>query len=124
MTPNRSAVGTLSSGKSDKSPSSSKWSSTLRLRRPVMSKIWRMSAAASSSTTYCKTGLRPNGSISLGWALVKGKRREPMPATGTTAFRTVTPLITTRPSCLQLFWFREKVWLAKTIAFRDGWLAC
>src|SRR5437867_8336316 len=40
---------------------------------------------ASSSTTYCTTGLRPTGSISFGCDLVAGSRRVPRPATGTTA---------------------------------------
>ena len=43
----------------------------------------------SSSTTYWTTGLRPTGSISLGWDLVAGSRRVPKPATGTTAIVTV-----------------------------------
>src|SRR5581483_6741852 len=48
-----------------------------------------MPACAISSTTYCTVGLRPTGSISLGWDLVAGSRRVPGPATGITALRTV-----------------------------------
>src|SRR5713226_4323290 len=44
-----------------------------------------MPAPASSSTTYCTTGLRPTGSISFGCDLVAGSKRVPRPATGTTA---------------------------------------
>jgi len=40
-----------------------------------------------SSTTYCKTGLFKMGSISLGMALVAGKKRVPAPATGIMALR-------------------------------------
>src|SRR6478752_6994313 len=44
-----------------------------------------MPTRVNSSTTYCTTGLRPTGSISLGCDLVAGSRRVPRPATGTTA---------------------------------------
>src|SRR6266545_687106 len=52
---------------------------------PVTNSRRRTPERASSSTTYCTTGLRPTGSISLGWLLVEGSRRVPWPATGTMA---------------------------------------
>src|SRR5579871_2779163 len=44
--------------------------------------------AAASSTMYWMMGLSTIGSISLGWALVAGKKRVPRPAAGKTALRT------------------------------------
>src|SRR5262245_8797644 len=55
---------------------------------PVTKSTWVIPACAISSTTYCTVGLRPTGSISLGWDLVAGRRRVPAPATGITALRT------------------------------------
>src|SRR5487761_1988548 len=45
-------------------------------------------AATASSTAYWMTGLSTSGSISLGWALVAGRKRVPHPAAGKTALRT------------------------------------
>src|SRR4051794_32345971 len=45
-------------------------------------------AATASSTAYWMIGLSTSGSISLGWALVAGRKRVPHPAAGKTAFRT------------------------------------
>lgn len=47
-----------------------------------------MPAAAASSTAYWMSGLSTTGNISLGIALVAGKKRVPKPATGNTALRT------------------------------------
>src|ERR1700704_5331661 len=44
--------------------------------------------ATASSTTYWMVGLSTSGSISLGWALVTGRKRVPRPAAGNTALRT------------------------------------
>ena len=44
--------------------------------------------ACASSTAYWTTGLSTTGSISFGTALVAGRKRVPMPATGKTALRT------------------------------------
>ena len=44
-------------------------------------------AAAASSTAYWISGLSTTGSISLGCALVAGRKRVPKPATGNTALR-------------------------------------
>src|SRR5690625_2222558 len=44
-------------------------------------------AAMASSTAYWIKGLSTTGSISLGMALVAGKKRVPIPATGKTALR-------------------------------------
>src|SRR5438445_7570582 len=52
---------------------------------PVTNSTRRMPDSVSSSITYCTTGLRPTGSISLGWLLVDGSSRVPCPATGTMA---------------------------------------
>src|SRR5262249_25563896 len=58
------------------------------LPRPVMMMIWSQPAARASSTPYWMMGLSTSGSISLGWALVAGKKRVPSPAAGKTALRT------------------------------------
>src|SRR5689334_8251400 len=47
-----------------------------------------MPAATASSTPYWMTGLSTSGSISLGCALVAGRKRVPQPAAGKTAFLT------------------------------------
>src|SRR5712692_10849288 len=44
--------------------------------------------ATASSTTYWMVGLSTSGSISLGWALVTGRKRVPRPAAGNTPLRT------------------------------------
>ena len=44
-------------------------------------------AATASSTPYWISGLSTSGSISLGVALVAGRKRVPMPAAGKTALR-------------------------------------
>src|SRR5919106_3837345 len=64
----------------------SKWSSIARLLRPVTKIISVIPAAAASSTAYWMSGLSTIGSISLGLALVTGRKRLPRPATGKTAF--------------------------------------
>src|SRR5688572_13339153 len=45
-------------------------------------------AATASSTAYWMIGLSTSGSISLGCALVAGRKRVPQPAAGKTALRT------------------------------------
>src|SRR5688500_8568720 len=57
-----------------------------RLLRPVTKIISVIPAAAASSTAYWISGLSTIGSISLGLALVTGRKRLPRPATGNTAF--------------------------------------
>src|SRR5437764_14662918 len=47
-----------------------------------------MPAALASSMAYWISGLSTTGSISLGIALVAGRKRVPSPATGNTALRT------------------------------------
>src|SRR5581483_7632496 len=64
----------------------SKWSSMARLCRPVTKIMSVMPAAAASSTAYWMSGLSTTGIISLGLALVTGRKRLPNPATGNTAF--------------------------------------
>ncbi len=55
------------------------------LARPVTKISSVMPAATASSTVYWINGLSTIGNISLGLALVAGKKRVPMPATGNTA---------------------------------------
>ena len=47
-----------------------------------------MPARTASSTTYWMAGLSTTGSISLGCALVAGRKRVPRPAAGMTALVT------------------------------------
>ena len=56
-----------------------------RLLRPVMKTMSVMPAATASSTAYWMSGLSTIGIISFGLALVAGRKRLPMPATGKTA---------------------------------------
>lgn len=58
-----------------------------RLFDPVTRTICSMPAATASSTICWMTGLSTIGNISLGIALVNGKKRVPKPATGITALR-------------------------------------
>src|SRR5271170_2934769 len=60
-----------------------------RLEAPVMNTRRRAPAASASSTAYWISGLSTTGSISLGLALVAGKKRVPRPATGNTAVRII-----------------------------------
>src|SRR5205807_6935241 len=53
-----------------------------------MMRMSRSPALTASSTTYWMAGLSTRGSISLGWALVAGRKRVPNPAAGMTALRT------------------------------------
>src|SRR3989337_447525 len=59
-----------------------------RLLRPVTKMSSSMPAAIASSAAYWISGLSTIGSISLGLALVTGKKRVPKPATGNTALVT------------------------------------
>src|SRR4030088_1358361 len=59
-----------------------------RLSRPVTTMICSIPEATASSTPYWMIGLSTRGSISLGWALVAGRKRVPTPAAGMTAFAT------------------------------------
>jgi len=54
------------------------------LAAPVMIRIWSQPEAMASSTPYWMIGLSTSGSISLGWALVAGRKRVPRPAAGNT----------------------------------------
>src|SRR5450631_3084781 len=58
------------------------------LLRPVTKMKCSMPASRASSTTCCKTGRSTTVSISLGTALVAGRKRVPRPATGKMALRT------------------------------------
>src|SRR5918992_2533685 len=68
----------------------SKWSSMACLPRPVTIRMSSIPASTASSITYWIEGLSTRGSISLGCALVAGRKRVPSPAAGMTAFRTFT----------------------------------
>src|SRR5574341_1806821 len=59
------------------------------LPRPVTMMIWSQPAASASSTPYWMMGLSTSGSISLGCALVAGRKRVPRPAAGKTDFLTL-----------------------------------
>src|SRR3954468_13330668 len=73
---------------SSSSQARSKWSSSERLLRPVMTSTSDRPAATASSTTYWMAGRSTTGSISLGCALVAGRKRVPRPAAGMTALVT------------------------------------
>ena len=60
----------------------------LILARPVTKMNSSMPASRASSTAYWISGRSTMGSISLGMALVAGRKRAPCPATGNTALRT------------------------------------
>src|SRR5207342_2476057 len=67
------------------------------LPRPVTRRMLSMPEATASSTPYWMIGLSTSGSISLGCALVAGKKRVPRPAAGNTALRTAfTPGIVSK----------------------------
>src|SRR5712691_4173464 len=57
------------------------------LPRPVTRMMLSTPDATASSTPYWMIGLSTSGSISLGCALVAGRKRVPRPAAGKTAFR-------------------------------------
>src|SRR5580698_9408460 len=63
------------------------------LPRPVMKTNCSIPASRASSTAYWTTGLSTTGSISFGTALVAGRKRVPIPATGKTALRTGRGLV-------------------------------
>src|SRR3954468_11687739 len=73
---------------SSSSHARSKWSSSERLLRPVMTRTSESPAATASSTTYWIAGLSTTGSISFGVAFVAGRNLVPRPAAGMTAFVT------------------------------------
>jgi hypothetical protein len=75
----------------------SKWSSIARLAAPVMKTRRRAPAASASSTAYWISGLSTTGSISLGLALVAGRKRVPRPATGNTAVSIGRRLVVMHP---------------------------
>src|ERR1035437_6338968 len=58
------------------------------LPRPVIMMMLVIPEWMASSTPYCMMGLSTSGNISLGWALVAGRKRVPRPAAGKTALRT------------------------------------
>src|SRR5262245_62130402 len=73
---------------SSSSKAVSKWSSRAPLLRPVTNTNSSMPAARHSSTAYWISGRSTTVNISLGIALVAGRKRVPNPATGRTALRT------------------------------------
>src|SRR5579863_4383716 len=64
-----------------------------RLPPPVTMITCSIPLAIASSTPYWIVGLSTRGSISLGCALVTGKKRVPRPAAGKIALRTVGEVI-------------------------------
>src|SRR5258706_623060 len=83
----RRSVWPRSSRSRSSSLETSKWSSMAFLPLPVTIRILVIPEATASSITYWMIGLSTRGSISLGWALVAGRKRVPSPAAGNTAFR-------------------------------------
>src|SRR5450432_4442639 len=83
-----------------------------RLLRPVMKIRSVIPAAAASSTAYWISGLSTTGSISLGLALVTGRKRVPSPATGKTALVTLAIAIDVLARALAAF--------GKTECAREG----
>ena len=79
-----------------------------RLLRPVMNTIWVMPAATASSTAYWISGLSTTGSISFGLALVAGRNRVPIPATGKTALVILFKLTPAVPACNGWTWLGSK----------------
>ena len=77
----------LSLSLTSSSGTESKWFEIAFLLRPMMTRMSVMPAAAASSTTYWIAGLSTTGSISLGIALVAGRKRVPSPAAGMTALK-------------------------------------
>lgn len=71
----------------------SKWSSIDLLPLPVIMSMSSMPEATASSTTYWIVGLSNTGNISLGCALVAGRKRVPRPAAGITAFMKKPPYL-------------------------------
>src|ERR1035438_1537098 len=63
------------------------------LPRPISIMMFWMPECSASSTPYWMMGLSTIGNISLGWALVAGKKRVPSPAAGKTAFRTLAGIL-------------------------------
>src|SRR5579872_2396438 len=82
------------------------------LPRPVIMRIWSHPEAIASSTPYWMMGLSTSGSISLGWALVAGKKRVPSPAAGKTALRTLAGI-------LYSFVAGARVWQLDTLSRAD-----
>src|SRR5438045_416019 len=70
-------------------------------------------AAAASSTAYWMSGLSTTGSISLGLALVTGRKRVPSPATGNTA------LVTLEMAIAIPAWWRIRASCARPAFARD-----
>src|SRR5664279_2068453 len=85
----RRTVSPLASSARSSSQWRSKWSSRASLLRPVTMRTSRSPARVASSTTYWMAGLSTTDSISLGVALVAGRKRVPIPAAGITALVTV-----------------------------------
>src|SRR5215216_5166423 len=83
----------FSVGGCSRSTERSKWSSMACLPRPVTIRMSSIPAPTASSITYWMAGLSTSGSISLGCALVAGRKRVPSPAAGITALRTFTMAI-------------------------------
>ena len=80
----------------------SKWSSMTDLLRPVTKTKCSMPASRASSTAYWISGRSTTVSISLGIALVAGRKRVPRPATGNTAVRTRLDTVDSSPDGVML----------------------
>src|SRR5437667_12894628 len=92
--------------------------------RPVTIVMLRIPASTASSITYWMRGLSTSGNISLGWALVAGKKRVPKPAAGKTAFEMrmllLAPQIIVGPIEPVLPWRRKDVESKRIFQGRRG----
>ncbi len=98
MTRCRRSSSPLSVSLTSSSGTESKWFEIAFLLRPMMMRMSSMPACAASSTTYWIAGLSTTGSISLGIALVAGRKRVPSPAAGMTALNGLWGMRATLPS--------------------------
>src|SRR6202030_1679924 len=89
------------------------------LPRPVTMIIFGMPEWMASSTPYWISGLSTSGSISLGIALVAGRKRVPSPAAGKTALRTF--LVIPVPFYRQGVWGRVRTVPAHGLLQRYGY---
>src|SRR5579862_7060021 len=88
------------------------------LPRPVTMMMFCTPESLASSTPYWMSGLSTSGSISLGIALVAGRKRVPSPAAGKTALRTF--LVIPVPFYRQGVWVRLRTVPAHGLLQRYG----
>src|SRR6476620_9322882 len=95
-----------------------------RLPRPVMKMRSVMPAATASSTAYWMSGLSTIGSISLGDALVAGRKRGQRPAPGKTAFVIFCIALVCAQEFEELLFVQDRdAEVLRLVEFRTGLLA-